>query len=81
MSTITAILEPDSDGCLHLPVPEELRGGKVKVVASVEAADTCEDESRARLVMGEFGRRVLVAPEGAPPMTSERIKAILDEEE
>ncbi len=30
--------------------------------------------------MGEFGRRVLVAPEGAPPMTSERIKAILEAE-
>lgn len=38
MSTITAILEPDSDGCLHLPVPEEMRGGKVKVTASLEPA-------------------------------------------
>lgn len=38
MSTITAILEPDSEGCLHLPVPEELRGGKVKVTASLEPA-------------------------------------------
>ena len=38
MSTITAILEPDSEGCLHLPVPEEMRGGKVKVVASLEQA-------------------------------------------
>ena len=38
MSTITTILEPDSEGCLHLPVPEELRGGKVKVIASLEPA-------------------------------------------
>jgi hypothetical protein len=38
MSTITAILEPDSEGCLHLPVPEELRGGKVRVEAKLEAA-------------------------------------------
>jgi len=80
MSTITTILEPDSDGCLHLPVPEEMRGGKVKIVASLEAANSGEGLPSGRLVMGEFGRRVLVAPEGAPPMTSETIKAILDEE-
>lgn len=38
MSTVTAILEPDSEGCLHLPVPVEMRGGKVKVIASLEQA-------------------------------------------
>ena len=80
MSTITAILEPDADGTLHLPLPAELRRGKVKVVASMEAADAGEGGPRGQLVMGEFARRVLVAPEGAPPMTSERIKAILEEE-
>ena len=81
MSTITFVLEPDSDGCLHLPVPEELRGGKVKVVAHLESFESGEDLNRATLVHGEFGRSVLVAPAGAPPMTPERIKAILDEEE
>ncbi len=35
MSTITAILEPDSDGSLHLPLPPELRGGKVHVTATL----------------------------------------------
>lgn len=38
MSTITAILEPDADGTLHLPLPDHLRHGKVKVVASLESA-------------------------------------------
>jgi hypothetical protein len=38
MSTITAILEADADGTLHLPVPENLRRGKVKVTATLEAA-------------------------------------------
>lgn len=38
MHTITAILEPDSDGTLHLPIPEELKCGKVKVEAKLEAA-------------------------------------------
>ena len=81
MSTITAILEPDTDGCLHLPVPEEMRGGKVKVIASLETVAAGEPADHARLIHGEFGRAVLVAPPGAPPMTSERIKALLDEEE
>jgi len=34
---------------------------------------------RARLVRGKFGRPVLVAPPNAPPMTPERVKAILEE--
>ena len=38
MSTITAILEADADGTLHLPVPVELRGSKVKVTATLEAS-------------------------------------------
>ena len=80
MSTITAILEPDPDGCLHLPVPEEMRGGKVKVIASLETVVASEAAEQARLIRGEFGRVVLVAPPGAPPMTPERIKAILDDE-
>jgi uncharacterized protein (DUF433 family) len=40
-----------------------------------------EASNRATLVCGEFGRSVLIAPAGASPMTAERIKAILDEEE
>jgi len=31
----------------------------------------------ARLVKGRGGRKVLVAPEGAPPMTTDAVKAIL----
>jgi hypothetical protein len=38
MNTITAILEPYADGTLHLPLPNHLRHGKVKVVASLESA-------------------------------------------
>ena len=39
MSTITAILEADTDGTLHLPAPVELRRGKVRVKATLEAVD------------------------------------------
>lgn len=34
---------------------------------------------RARLVRGKFGRPVLVAPPGAPPMTPEHVKDLLNE--
>lgn len=55
MSTITAILEPDADGTLHLPLPAELRHGKIKVEAKLEPApaetgDTAEAERQQRLL-------------------------------
>lgn len=52
MSTITAILEPDADGTLHLPLPAELRHGKIKVEAKLEPAtsDTTEEERQRRLL-------------------------------
>ncbi len=39
MSTITAILDPDADGTVHLPLPEALRRGKIRITATIEAAD------------------------------------------
>ncbi len=36
MSTITVILDPDADGTLHLPLPPELRHGKVQVTATLQ---------------------------------------------
>ena len=38
VSTITAILEADADGTVHLPLPVELRKSRVKVIATIEAA-------------------------------------------
>ena len=43
MSTITAILEPDADGTVHLPVPQNLRCGKVKVIATLESEPATSD--------------------------------------
>jgi hypothetical protein len=43
MSTITAILEADADGTLHLPVPQNLRRGKVKVIAMLESEPETKD--------------------------------------
>ncbi len=47
VSTITAILEPDADGTVHLPLPPELRQGKVKVEARLEAATQTSETSDA----------------------------------
>ena len=38
MSTIKATFEPNADGTLHLPLPPELRHGKVKIEATLESA-------------------------------------------
>jgi hypothetical protein len=37
MSTITAILEADADGTLHLPLPVELRKSMLRVTATIQA--------------------------------------------
>ena len=42
MSTITAILEASADGSLHLPLPAELKGGRIRVVAQLEAVPANE---------------------------------------
>lgn len=39
MSTIKTILEADADGTLHLPLPPELRQGKIEVTATLKPAD------------------------------------------
>jgi len=54
-------------------------GDKVSFVIEGEKLILQRDQpKRAQLVRGKFGRPVLVAPPGAPPMTSERVKAILE---
>ena len=49
MSTITAILEADADGTLHLPVPQNMRHGKVKVVATLQSeSETATTEGQTK---------------------------------
>ena len=55
-------------------------GDKVSFAVEGEKLVLQRDQPRqARLVRGKFGRPVLVAPPDAPPMTPERVKAILEE--
>jgi hypothetical protein len=48
MSTITAILEAAPDGTLHLPVPEELRRGRIQVKATLEALEASSHSEEVR---------------------------------
>ena len=53
MSTITAVLEADADGTLHLPLPAELRGGKIRVevkMEAVERSDVSEEQRKRELL-------------------------------
>ncbi len=84
MSTITAILEPHADGSLHLPLPAELRHRRVRVEATLEAAD--EAESAPMLAMPGAagglhaeriaGRLILAGPR---LVRQAEVEAILDE--
>jgi hypothetical protein len=60
MSTITAILEPDADGTLHVPLPAELRHGKIKIEAKLELAEgeagDAEEAERQRRLLGIMER-------------------------
>lgn len=64
MSTITAILEPSADGSLHLPLPPELRNGRVKVSATLEAVET----GRAVPRFGCLAGKIWMAPDFDEPL-------------
>ncbi len=59
VSTITAILEPHADGSLHLPVPAEMRRGKVKVIATlIPVPGSTEQEAGQRVKTLDSLRRI-----------------------
>ncbi len=47
MNTITAILEPDADGTVHVPLPAGTPKGKIKVTASFSPVDAPPEKLRA----------------------------------
>ena len=64
MSTITAILDPDADGSLHLPLPPELRHTPVKVTATLEAVSA----PGARPRFGCLAGKIQLAPDFDEPL-------------
>lgn len=66
MSTFTAILEADADGTLHLPLPEELRHGKVEVTATLKPAHV--ESSIIRPRFGCLAGKIQLAPDFDEPL-------------
>ncbi|MBI2924953.1 MAG: DUF2281 domain-containing protein [Verrucomicrobia bacterium] len=54
MSTITAILEPDEDGTLHLPVPAAWRKQAIRVKAELEPVSALQEPQSPESLKG-FG--------------------------
>lgn len=58
MSTITATLEAAPDGTLHLPLPPDLHGVRVRIEAKLEAAGSVSGRvDRLRTIMQQIRRR------------------------
>ena len=66
MSTITAILQPDADGTVHVPVPEELRHCKIRITAVMEPAP--HDAPRAKAGAWSDRGGFWMAPDFDEPM-------------
>ena len=64
MSTITAILEPEADGSIRLPLPTELRNTPVKVTATLEAVST----SPGRPLFGCLAGKIQLGPDFDSPL-------------
>jgi hypothetical protein len=62
MSTITAILDPEADGSVRLPLPVELRHTTVKVTATLEPV------SSARPRFGCLAGKIELAPDFDEPL-------------
>ena len=67
MSTITAILEAHADGTLHLPLPAELRHGKIEVTATLKPANGASAAARPRF--GCLAGKIQLAPDFDEPLT------------
>ncbi|MCX6848140.1 MAG: hypothetical protein NTY98_04405 [Verrucomicrobia bacterium] len=78
MSALSAILEPDASGTLHLRLPLNLFKGKVRVVAtSMEDEDTAlkpDDELAALAALEQTRQRSGLQRRQLPPEELERRK-------
>ena len=73
MSTITAILEPDADGTLHLPLPSEWRKVPIRVHAELEPVSSPSAKGRtpASESLKGFGclrGKISIAPDFDEPL-------------
>jgi hypothetical protein len=58
MSTVTAVLVADPDGTLHLPLPPDMHGTRIRIEAKLEATQPApQAEGGLRAVMREIRAR------------------------
>jgi hypothetical protein len=63
MSVFTAILQPQKDGTLRLPLPPELRGGNVRVEANLGAVANAPQRQ-----FGCLAGKIQLAPDFDAPL-------------
>jgi len=69
MSTITAILDADADGTLHLPLPAELRQQRIRVKAELELLPPATEQAQAELRgFGCLSGKLWIAPDFNEPL-------------
>ena len=70
MSTITAILKPDADGTLHLPIPPEWRDQEIRVRAEIEPvmSTTTEPQPGSLKSFGCLKGKIRMAPDFDEPL-------------
>jgi hypothetical protein len=68
MKSIDTTLEAQPDGTLHLPLPEEMRHGKVKVTATLVAVEGATPSERPRGGFGRMKGKIELAPDFDAPL-------------
>ena len=68
MSIITAILEPDADGTLHLPVPAAWAKQAIRVTAELEPAGGAEQPQPSLKGFGCLKGRISMSPDFDEPL-------------
>lgn len=72
MNTITVILEPNSDGIVHLPVPPEWLHHSVKVKAELELVQWQADSATALKGFGALRGKISIAQDFDEPLADFR---------
>lgn len=70
MSTFTAIMEPDADGTLHLPVPAAWRKQSIRVKAELEPVEALREPAAQEALKG-FGclrGKIAMSPDFDEPL-------------
>ncbi len=71
MNLITAVIEPDADGTLHLPLPEAWRSQSIRVKAELEPVGNAPESGDSAQSLKGFGclrGRISLSPDFDEPL-------------